>query len=112
MRKEKLLLKKNNERENMTWYLKNTMTNEELKLFSLSQLKVLSEIFQRAEKYRESKNPFYTLSATEVLHKESGKIAEFMQDDNFNYVGIREESEEEILNGAARTIYKKYMENI
>lgn len=112
MRKEKLMTCKSNERNNMVWYLRNCMTDEEMKSFSVAQLKLMSEIIGRAEKLRESKSPFYTLSATEVLHKESGKIAEFMQDDNFNYVGIREESDEEIMNGAARTIYKKYMENI
>lgn len=103
MRKEKLLEKKQDAIENMVWYAKMIMTDDDLKKFSLSQLEAICRIMQAAEENRESRSPFYSLSACEVIQKESGKIAYFE-----NSGEIREESEEEVLNGASRPLYKEY----
>ena len=103
MRKEKLLEKKQDAIGEMVWYAKMVMTDEDLKKFSIPQLEVICEIMQRAEENRESRSPFYSLSACEVIQKESGKIAYFE-----NSGEIREETEEEVLNGAARPIYEAY----
>lgn len=103
MRKEKLLEKKQDAVGEMVWYAKMIMTDEDLKKFSIPQLEVICEIMQRAEENRESRSPFYSLSACEVIQKESGKIAYFE-----NSGEIREETEEEVLNGAARPIYEEY----
>lgn len=108
MKKEKLLEKKKTIKDSMIWHVRNTITDDEIRMFSLSQLLKMCEIFERAEKYREGLTPFYTLSATELLHKESGKIAEFVQDSEYNYVAVKEKSEEAILNGASRSIYMEY----
>lgn len=103
MRKELLLQKKRRMAESLTWYLKNTISDEVLEQFSLHQICLLCETHQRAEDYREKCSPFYTLSACEVLQKETDKIAYFE-----NSGTIREETEEEVLNGAASAIYKSY----
>lgn len=103
MKKEQLLRLKQNERDNMVWYLKDVFSDDDLRKFSLSQLKVLVELSIRAETFREKTSPFFTLSATEVLQKESGRIAEF--GDN-----ITEISGEEIMRSASSEIYKRYCE--
>lgn len=103
MKKEKLLEKKQDAIEKMVWYAKMIMTDEDLKKFSIPQLKAICDIMQRAEENRESRSPFYTLSACEVIQKESGKIAYFE-----NSGKIREETEQEVLSGAARPIYEEY----
>lgn len=103
MRKEKLLEKKQDAIGEMVWYAKMVMTDEDLKKFSVPQLEAICEIMQRAEENRESRSPFYSLSACEVIHKESGKIAYFE-----NSGEIREETESEVMEGAARPIYEAY----
>lgn len=103
MKKEKLLEKKQDSIEKMVWYAKTIMTDEDLKKFSIPQLKAICDIMRRAEKNRESISPFYSLSACEVIQKESGKIAYFE-----NSGEIHEETEEEVLNGAARPMYEEY----
>ena len=103
MKKEKLLEKKQDSIEKMVWYAKMIMTDEDLKKFSIPQLKVICDIMQRAEENRESRSPFYTLSACEVIQKESGKIAYFE-----NSGEIREETEREVLKGAAKPMYEEY----
>lgn len=103
MRKEKLLEKKQDTIEKMVWYAKMIMTDEDLKKFSIPQLEVICEIMQRAEENRESRSPFYSLSACEVIQKESGKIAYFE-----NSGEIHEETENEVLSGAARPTYEEY----
>lgn len=103
MRKEKLLEKKQKVLENMLWYGRHVMTEDDLKNFSIHQLELMCDIMNRAEDYRESCEPFYSLSACEVIHKKSGKIAYF-EDSGL----IREEMEEEVMQGAARPIYEDY----
>lgn len=103
MRKEKLLEKKQDSIEKMVWYAKMVMTDEDLKKFSIPQIEAICEIMQRAEENRESRNPFYSLSACEVIQKESGKIAYFE-----NSGKIREETESEVMEGAARPVYEEY----
>lgn len=102
MRKEKLLEKKQEIMNSAVWYLSNIMTEDEIKMFSRQQLEKLVEITRRAEEKRESSSPFFTLSATEVLQKENGRIAVFEED------CICEESEAECLSGASGSIYKAY----
>ena len=103
MRKEKLLEKKQDAIKKMVWYAKMVMTDEDLKKFSIPQLEMICEIMKRAEENREKRSPFYTLSACEVIQKESGKIAYFE-----NSGEIHEETEEEVLSGAARSMYEEY----
>lgn len=74
MRKELLLQKKRNMTENLPWYFKNTISDETLKQFSLQQIYLLCEALQKAEDYREKCNPFYVLSACEVLQKRPGRL--------------------------------------
>lgn len=100
MRKEKLLEKKQEIMNSAVWYLSHIMTEDEIKLFSCSQLEKLIEITHRAEKERENCSPFYVLSAIEVLEKKTGRIAMFEEE------CIREESEEECLSGAAAPVLK------
>ena len=103
MRKEKLLEKKQNAIENMIWYAKMVMTDEDLKKFSIPQLEAICNIMQRAEENRESRTSFFALSACEVVQKSTGKIAYFE-----NSGKIREETEDEIMTGASAPIYKDY----
>lgn len=103
MRKEKLLEKKQDAIEKMVWYAKMVMTDDDINKFSIHQLEAICDIMQRAEENRESRSPFYSLSACEVIQKESGKIAYFE-----NSGEIREETEIEVLEGAARPIYEAY----
>lgn len=102
MRKEKLLEKKQEIMNSAVWYLNDIMTEDEIKMFSSQQLEKLVEITRRAEENRESCSPFFTLSATEVLQKETGRIAVFEED------CISEKSEAECLSGASESIYKAY----
>lgn len=103
MKKEKLLEKKQDSIEKMVWYAKMIMTDEDLKKFSIPQLKAICDIMQRAEENREGRSPFYTLSVCEVIQKESGKIAYFE-----NSGEIHEETESEVLEGAAKPMYEEY----
>lgn len=72
--------------------MKNVLTDEDLKAFSIPQLEKMIDLMERAEKFRESCSPFYTLSATEVVQKSTGKIAYFE-----NSGEVREETAEEYL---------------
>ncbi len=92
MRKEDLLFKKSETVKNIQWYVLNVLTDEDLKSFSIPQLKKMMELMERAEKFRESCEPFYTLSAIEVIQKSTGKIALFE-----NSGEVREETSEEYL---------------
>lgn len=104
MNKEKLLLNKKEvaERELSYTGLYHILPCEILQKFSIPQIKIICELLKDARKEIANQNPFVTLSATEVLHKQTGMIAEF------TLWGIREEPETEILKGAARYIYKKW----
>lgn len=102
MRKEKLLEKKQEIMNSAVWYLNDIMTEDEIKMFSRQQLEKLVEITRRAEENRESCSPFFTLSATEVLQKETGRIAIFEPN------CIREESEEECFSGASASVFTAY----
>ena len=104
MLKEKLLQKKQDAIDKMVWYAKMVLTDEDIKKFSTKQLELMCDIMQRAEENREKRDPFYTLSACEVLQKSSGKIAYFE-----NSGEIHEETEEEVLQGASVEIYKDYI---
>jgi hypothetical protein len=92
MRKEELLFKKSETAKNIQWYVLNVLTDEDLKAFSIPQLKKMINLMERAEKFRESCEPFCTLSATEVVQKSTGKIAYFE-----NSGEVREETAEEYL---------------
>lgn len=107
MRKEDLLFKKAKTVEDIQWYVKNVLTEEDLKSFSIPQLKKMIELMERAEKFRESCEAFCTLSATEVVQKNTGKIAYFE-----NSGEIREETVEECMKGAARQGYINYLKVI
>lgn len=74
MRKEELLFKKSKAVKNIRWYVKNVLTDEDLKTFSIPQLEKMIDLMERAEKFRESCSPFCTLSATEVVQKVRGKL--------------------------------------
>lgn len=107
MRKERLLEKKEDAVKNMMWYFKDIMTEDDLKAFSIPQLERICGMMKRAEELRESCDPFYGLSATEVIQKSSGKIAFFEEDGT-----IREESKEECRTGAAVSILNDYEKRI
>lgn len=106
MRKEELLFKKSEAVKNIQWYVKNVLTDEDLKTFSIPQLEKMIDLMERAEKFRESCSPFCTLSATEVVQKSTGKIAYFE-----NSGEIREETVEECMEGAARQGYINYLKS-
>lgn len=107
MRKEKLVEMKEKTVKDMMWYFKRIMTEEDLKAFSIQQLERICEMAKKAEAYREKCDPFYNLSATEVIQKSSGKIAFFEEDGT-----IREESREECRTGAAVSILNDYEKRI
>lgn len=107
MRKEKLVEMKEETVKNMMWYLKSVMTEDDLKAFSIPQLERICSMMERAENLRESCDPFYGLSATEVIQKSSGKIAFFEEDGT-----IREESREECRTGASVSILNAYEKKI
>lgn len=102
MRKELLLQKKRGIIKNLKWCAETIITDDILNQFSIPQLHTLCKVLELTENYKESKEAFYALSACEVLQKSTGKIAYF---DNS---GIREETEEEVLSGAASQIFKSY----
>ena len=104
MRKEKLLEMKVNVSQDMPWFLKNVICEDELRAFSVNQLEILKNIFERAEIYRENHSPFFVLSATEILQKSTGSIACF---DGFG--NVCNESEDDIMSGASANIYKGYL---
>lgn len=106
MRKEELLFKKSEAVKNIQWYVKNVLTDEDLKAFSIPQLKKMIELMDRAEKFRESCSAFTTLTANEVVQKSTGKIAYFE-----NSGEIREETVDECLEGAARQGYLNYLKD-
>lgn len=106
MRKEKLLSNKKEIIKEMPWYISDEFTETELKCFSCKQLEMLSMIANSAEERREKCSVFYELSATEVFHKPTQKIA-YVTDSG----EVREESHEEALSGASSEILKKILEN-
>ena len=101
MRKEKLLSCKKEIINEMPWYINDKFSDTELKCFSLKQLEMLSRIANSAEETREKCSVFYELSATEVFHKPTQKIAEVTDSGE-----VREESREEALSGASSEILK------
>lgn len=111
MRKEELLFKKSEAVKNIQWYVKNVLTDEDLKAFSIPQLKKMIELMDRAENFRESCEPFCTLSAIEVVQKSTEKIALFE-----NSGEVREETAEEYLDGRSEwdggaRMYREIIEN-
>lgn len=107
MRKEQLLNKKRETVKNLEWYVKDVVTDEDLKSFSIPQLEKIIDIIKKAEELRESCKPFYSLSANEVVQKSTGKIAYFE-----NSGEIREESKEEVEMGASSLCYKELMKKL
>lgn len=95
MRKELLIEKKKKIVGNAAWNMREILTDDDLRKFSREQLEAMIDIFGRAEDMRETLSAFHTLSATEVIQKETGRIAYF--EDSC----IREESREECLLGAS-----------
>lgn len=111
MRKEELLSKKSEAVKDIQWYVKNVLTDEDLKAFSIPQLKKMIELIDRAENFRKSCEPFCTLSAIEVVQKNTGKIALFA-----NSGEVREETAEEYLDGRSEwdggaRMYREIIEN-
>jgi hypothetical protein len=87
------------------------LTDEDLKAFSIPQLKKMIELIDRAENFRKSCEPFCTLSAIEVVQKSTGKIALFA-----NSGEVREETAEEYLDGRSEwdggaRMYREIIEN-
>lgn len=103
MRKEVLLRKKEELVKKMPWDIREAFEEEDIKAFSLSQLETIIKISQIAEEERMKHQTFHSLSVNEVVHCGTGKI--IYVDDNGE---ISEESEEEVMKGAACNIYKKY----
>lgn len=106
MRKEDLLNKKNETVENLQWYVRDVITDEDLKCFSIPQFERLINLVERAETFREKHASFCALSENEVIQKSTGKIAYFE-----NSGEIREETPEECMQGAARQGYVVYIES-
>lgn len=104
MRKEDLLFKKNETVKNLQWYVKDVITDEDLKYFSTPQLERLIDLIERAETFREKCASFCSLSENEVVQKSTGRIAYFE-----NSGEIREETAEECMQGAARQGYINYL---
>lgn len=102
MRKELLLQKKRKIVEKMPWYLRQNMTDEYLQMFSRDQLRAMCDLAIRSHETQENHSPFLILSATEVVQKETGMIADFTEN------GVLQVTEEEILSGAAGPAYKEY----
>lgn len=105
MRKETLLAKKKETIKDIVWYVRDIMTEDDLKSFSIAQLEKIVELMKKAEEFRTDHETFYTLSSTEVIQKETGKIAYFENDGT-----VREESYEECMAGASRPALKKFLE--
>lgn len=103
MKKEKLLSKKKDIVRDMVWYLNQTFTDEEIASFSLQQLELLKGIFKRAEETREKASPFYSLSACEVIRKDTEAIGWFDEDGTVSQI-----TEEEVMSGASRRVYQNY----
>lgn len=103
MRKERLIEKKRKIAEEAIWNLREVLTDDDLRKFSRDQLETMLDIFARAETFREDRSAFFTLSATEVLQKGTGRIAVFEDE------CIREETKEECLSGASAPILEDYM---
>lgn len=95
MRKELLIEKKRKIVDKAAWNMREILTDEDLRKFSGEQLEAIIDIFGRAESLRESLSAFHALSATEVIQKETGRIAYF--EDSC----VREESREECMLGAS-----------
>ena len=95
MRKERLIEKKRKIAEEAIWNLREVLTDDDLRKFSREQLEAIIDIFGRADSLRESLSAFRALSATEVIQKETGRIAYF--EDSC----VREESREECMLGAS-----------
>lgn len=98
MRKEDLLFKKNETVKNLQWYVKDVITDEDLKYFSIPQLERLIDLIKRAETFREKCASFCSLSENEVVQKSTGRIAYFE-----NSGEIREETAEECMQGGCST---------
>lgn len=103
MRKEDLMNKKKEIVELMPWEFQRTLTDNDIRAFSRAQLEMLVDIMNRANKKKEESSPFFTLSATEVIQKSTGKIAQFLEGG-----GVSEETIEDIMSGASSWIYSEY----
>ena len=90
MRKEELLSKKRGAISDLTWYVKDVMTEEDLRQFSPAQLKTLCDIMERAEKFRESTAPFVPFPPVQCSKKGTGRLPAFK-----NSEGIGEKRKKE-----------------
>ena len=102
MKKEILLSKKKDIVSSYPWEFREAFSEEAIRRFSREQLILLAEIFSRSRDISNRSNPFYSLSATEVLQKSTGKIAFFDID------AIREETHKECMNGPSALILADY----
>lgn len=107
MTKERLITKKkaaiNPNYHYFRTLFKGILKDEGLKNFSVKQLELLAEILDTMEVKNRQNNPFYTLSATEVLHQKTGTIIELMPDNS-----VRTEEEDEVMLRASRSTYTHY----
>lgn len=101
--KRRIIREKKEVMRNAPWWFK--LSEEELKMYSISQLKTLCNALEKAGAFIKKGTPFYTLSATEVLQKSSGRIAMFTDDGK-----VIEETYEEAMSGASRQVLKDYLE--
>ena len=84
------------------------MTQEEREEYEAVIRRIKEEKnMKKEQEFRESCDPFYSISANEVVQKSTGKIAYFE-----NSGEIREESKEEVEMGPSSLCYKELMKKL
>lgn len=101
MKKEALLNAKREIAKDFPWNV--SLSDNDLRRFSVAQLQVLASILSAAEERRFSCQTFFPLDINLVVQTATGKII-YVDD-----VGIREISPEEVMHSAARSIYTDYL---
>ena len=105
MKKEQLLNIKKELVQKSLSYTGLTVSESDIKNFSIRQLEILCNILKQNIETIEKRNGFVALSTTQVLCKQNDKIVDF----DFEGTGdVKEVNREYVMLGASRMILEKY----
>lgn len=102
MRKERLLEKKRETARDFPWYVR--LSDDDLRAYSISQLRAMASILKTSEAYRLDCQTFYPLDVNRVVQTTTGRIVYIDEDE------VCEITPEEVMQSAARSVYSAYLQ--
>lgn len=102
MRKERLLEQKREIARDLPWYVR--LSDDDLRAYSISQLRTMASILKTSEAYRLDRQTFYPLDVNRVVQTTTGRIVYIDKDE------VCEITPEEVMQSAARGVYSAYLQ--